>query len=89
MSDDRMSFRAYAVIKREGEEDFWLPIGAVFPHRDGKGYNVILQAQPLDGKLVLRVPKEADGDKLPARRESDRAPDKDQRPPRRYRQRQN
>jgi hypothetical protein len=26
-------------------------------HSDGKGYNVILQALPIDGKLVLRVPK--------------------------------
>jgi hypothetical protein len=71
-----MSFRAYAVIKREGEEDFWLPISAVFPHRDGKGYNVILQAQPLDGKLVLRIPKEEDSS--PPRSKA-RDPDREQR----------
>ena len=86
MSDDRLSYRAYAVIKREGEEDFWLPIGAVFAHRDGKGFNVILQAQPLDGKLVLRVPKEDDS--APPRqkpRDGDRDQGGSKRPPPRQR----
>jgi hypothetical protein len=26
----------------------------VFPHKDGKGLNIILQAFPLDGKIVCR-----------------------------------
>ena len=26
-------------------------------HQDGDGYNVILQALPIDGKIVLRPPK--------------------------------
>jgi hypothetical protein len=46
--------RAYSVIKREGQDDFWLNIGLAFPHKDGKGLNVVLQAFPLDGKIVLR-----------------------------------
>lgn len=50
-------FRAYTVIKREGHQDFWLNIGAAFPHRDGSGFTVALQAFPLDGRLVLRQPK--------------------------------
>ena len=57
MSND-MTYRAYTVVKREGEEDFWLPIGAAFPHRDGKGFNVTLQALPIAGKIVLRVPND-------------------------------
>jgi hypothetical protein len=48
------SHRAYSVIKREGQDDFWLNLGLAFPHKDGKGLNVILQAYPLDGKIVLR-----------------------------------
>jgi len=48
------SHRAYSVIKREGQDDFWLNLGLGFPHKDGKGLNVILQAYPLDGKIVLR-----------------------------------
>jgi hypothetical protein len=46
--------RAYSVIPREGQDDFWLNIGLVFPHKDGGGFNLILQAFPLDGKIVVR-----------------------------------
>lgn len=46
--------RAYSVIKREGQDDFWLNIGLVFAHKDGSGYNIMLQAFPLDGKIVCR-----------------------------------
>ena len=60
MANAQPSYRAYTVIKREGQDDFWLPIGAAFPHEDGKGYNIVLQALPIDGRVVLRVPKEDD-----------------------------
>jgi hypothetical protein len=53
------SFQAYTVVKREGQDDFWLNIGAAFMHQDGDGYNVLLQALPVNGKLVLRPPKDA------------------------------
>jgi hypothetical protein len=46
--------RAYSVIRREGQDDFWLNIGLVFAHKDGKGLNIMLQAFPLDGKIVCR-----------------------------------
>ena len=46
--------RAYSVIKREGQDDFWLNIGLVFPHKDNGGFNIMLQAFPLDGKIVCR-----------------------------------
>lgn len=48
------SHRAYAVIRREGQDDFWLNLGLVFPHKDGNGFNLMLQALPLDGKIVCR-----------------------------------
>ncbi len=52
------AFQAYTVVKREGQEDFWLNIGAAFLHQDGEGYNIILQALPVaGGKIVLRPPK--------------------------------
>lgn len=68
------AFRAYTVIKRgEGQDDFWLPIGAAFPHQDGDGYNLVLQALPIDGRVVLRVPKEEDEQqRAPPRNERDR-----------------
>lgn len=46
--------RAYSVIKREGQDDYWLNLGLVFPHKDGGGFNIMLQAFPLDGKIVIR-----------------------------------
>jgi hypothetical protein len=46
--------RAYSVIRREGQDDFWLNLGLVFDHKDGKGFNIMLQAFPLDGKIVCR-----------------------------------
>jgi hypothetical protein len=66
MSNQQPAYRAFTVIKRgEGQDDYWLPIGAAFPHQSGDGFNVILQALPLpdrDGqcKIVLRPPKEKD-----------------------------
>jgi hypothetical protein len=40
-------------------------------HADGKGYNVILQALPIDGKLVLRVPKSDEEESRPPARRDD------------------
>ena len=48
---------AYTVVKRENQDDFWLDIGAAFMHQDGEGFNVVLQALPINGKIVLRPPK--------------------------------
>lgn len=63
MASAQLAMRAYTVIKRDGQDDFWLPIGAAFKHQSGDGYNVILQALPIpdgDGqcKIVLRPPKD-------------------------------
>ncbi len=52
------AYRAYTVIKRDGKDDYWLNLGVAFPHDDGEGFNLLLQAQPLDGKIVLRTYKE-------------------------------
>jgi hypothetical protein len=58
MADDRDSnaptHRAYSVIKRDGQDDYWLNLGLVFPHKDGGGFNIMLQALPLDRKIVCR-----------------------------------
>ena len=59
------AFQAYTVIKREGQDDFWLNIGAAFAHQDGDGFNVMLQALPIGGKIVLRPPKK-DQEEVPA-----------------------
>ena len=73
MSTTQPAMRAFTVIKREGQDDFWLAIGAAFPHQDGSGFNVILQALPIpngDGqcKIVLRPPKDDQDDRRPEER---------------------
>ena len=57
------AYRAYTVIKRQDADDFWLNLGVCFPHEDGAGFNLLLQALPLDGKIVLRVYTDAEDDK--------------------------
>jgi len=52
------AYRAYTVIKREGKDDYWLNLGVAFPHDDGEGFNLLLQALPIDGKIVLRTYRE-------------------------------
>lgn len=63
MSDDKgPSHRIYTLLPRKSEdgqdEKFWLKIGSAFEHSDQKGFNLVLEALPLDGKLVLREIKE-------------------------------
>lgn len=64
MSDNKgPTHRVYTVLPRgkseDGQQDnFWLNIGSAFEHADKKGFNIVLEAMPLDGKLVLREIKE-------------------------------
>jgi len=53
--------RVYTVIRREGQDDYWLNIGLAFGHKDGNGFNIVLQALPLDGKIVCREIAEDEG----------------------------
>jgi len=59
--------RAYTVIKREGQDDYWLNLGLAFPHKDGAGMNIVLQALPIDGKIVLREIGDDETTETPAR----------------------
>jgi hypothetical protein len=71
MSNTQLAFKAYVVTKREGQEDWWSECGAAFAHADGKGFNILLQSLPIDGKIVLRPPKD-DSDDRPAQRDEPR-----------------
>jgi hypothetical protein len=61
-------YRVYAIVQRPKQDDYWLNIGAAFPHEDGKGYNIILQTHPIGEKLVMRFyepkDKEAHADEV-------------------------
>jgi hypothetical protein len=60
-STNRPTHRVYAVTKN-GERNFWQPIGAAWAHGDGEGFNLKLDYLPLNGaEIVIRKPKaEAD-----------------------------
>lgn len=45
-------------IRKAGEKSYWDRVGAAFAHKDGSGYDVILDAMPIDGRVTLRVPSE-------------------------------
>jgi hypothetical protein len=61
--NQRPSHKAFVVEDRgEGEDAdaFWTRIGSAWPHKDGKGLNVVLSALPANGRLVLREFTEED-----------------------------
>jgi hypothetical protein len=48
--------RVSAVVKKENGENVWLKIGALWPHKDGKGYSMKLDLLPRgDAELVIRT----------------------------------
>ena len=49
---------AYQVKNREGKKAIWTRIGSAWAHADGEGFNIQLDALPIDGKITLRVPAE-------------------------------
>ena len=53
------AFHAFTVRDGKGEnaKGFWTRIGAFFPHEDGEGGTLLLEALPLDGRIVLRSAK--------------------------------
>ncbi len=52
------TYVAYQVRDREGGKGFWTRIGAAWAHQDGKGFNIQIEAVPLDGRITLRVASE-------------------------------
>lgn len=51
---------AYQVRDRLGASGVFTRIGAAWPHKDGKGFNIEICAVPLDGCITLRVLSEQD-----------------------------
>ena len=46
--------RLYRVVG-EGQAAIWTPIGAAWPNKDGKGFNVTCDLVPLQGRIVMRM----------------------------------
>ncbi len=57
-TSNQPSHLVYHVEERESDEpNNWKQIGAMWPHKDGKGWNMQLQFLPIGttGKLTIRV----------------------------------
>ena len=52
------SHYAYSIREREGKDSRWTEIGVVFPHKDGKGFDILCDVVPLNGRISCRVPSE-------------------------------
>jgi hypothetical protein len=54
----RPSHRAYVVEDADDNQTeykgFWTRVGSAWPHKDGKGLNIVLSALPVNGRIVLR-----------------------------------
>jgi hypothetical protein len=57
-TNSRPTHRVFAVTKN-GKKKFWQPIGALWAHVDGKGFNQRLDYLPLnDAEIVVRAIEE-------------------------------
>lgn len=52
------SLIGYHVREAKDGKSFFNPVGAAFAHKDGEGHTLQLDAFPVDGKVVMRKPKE-------------------------------
>jgi len=54
-SDPRRPTHRLYRVTGDGEAAIWTPIGAGWPNKDGKGFNLNCNAVPLTGRIVLRL----------------------------------
>ncbi|HLO39983.1 MAG TPA: hypothetical protein VK176_03100 [Phycisphaerales bacterium] len=55
-SSSQPTHAAYHVREGKNKQSYWTRIGSAWPHADGKGFNIQLDALvPLDGRITLRV----------------------------------
>ena len=60
---------AYGAPATPGKRRYWKPVGRAFPHEEGAGLTLVLDAipSPFDGRLILLEPDEADDRRYLAR----------------------
>ena len=52
------SHQALSVSEGKDGKSYFKEIGAAFAHKDGQGFNIELQALPVNGRIVLRSPQD-------------------------------
>ncbi len=50
------SYIAYSIRERDGKEAKWTEIGVAFAHKDGKGFDILCEALPLNKRITIRLP---------------------------------
>ncbi len=51
------SHTAYSIRERGDKDAKWTEIGVAFPHKDGKGFDILCDVVPLSGRITIRVQK--------------------------------
>lgn len=54
-TNKKPAYLVYTVIDKGPEHVHWLRIGSAWLHADSDGLNVVLDAFPVNGRLVLRA----------------------------------
>jgi hypothetical protein len=49
----------------DGEKAKWIRVGAAWANKDGKGLNLVFDAYPVVGRIVVREIKEGEGADAP------------------------
>lgn len=45
-------------VTQKADKSYWNKVGAAWAHKDGKGYTLQLETCPINGRIVLREPRE-------------------------------
>lgn len=45
-------------VQSKGEKAFWTKVGASWLHQDGNGMTLQLETLPINGRIVLRAPRD-------------------------------
>ena len=56
--ENRPSFNAFHAKDGRDDKSYFTRVGVAFAHKDGEGHTIELDAMPVDGRIVLRTPKE-------------------------------
>lgn len=57
MNSGKESWDVFTVVEADGKDDYWLKVGKMYRHASADGFNIYLNALPLNGKLVIKPPR--------------------------------
>ena len=58
IASSKPSHIAYQVRNGGEGKSYFNRVGSAFAHGDGKGFNLVLDSTPVDGRVTLRTPQE-------------------------------